>query len=105
MTLDSSEVDTEAGYTILENIGRFVSGELMSSQFEVYVRSMPLAGIIDVTHWTPEAIRVLLTVCRDRMNVIGLHAGRKYFTPIIHQDGPLFDMLIQVILDASRETS
>ncbi len=105
MTLDSSEVDTEADYTILENIGRFVSGELMSSQFEVYVSSMPLAGIIDVTHWTPEAIRVLLTVCRDRMSVIGLHAGHKYFTPIIHPDGPLFDMLIQVILDASRETS
>ena len=105
MTLDSSEVDSEADYAMLENIGRFVSGELMTNQFDVFVRSMPLAGIIDVTHWTSEAIRVLLTVCRDKMNVIALRAGRKYFTPVIHNDGPLFDMLVQVIVDASRESA
>ena len=104
MTLDSSEVDSEASYAMLENIGRFVNGELMATQFEVLLRSRTLAGIIDVTHWTPEAVRVLLTVCRERMNPIGLHAGKKYFTPIIHNDGPLFDMLIQIIVEAGNES-
>jgi hypothetical protein len=104
MTLDSSEVESEAGYAMLENIGRFVKDKVMTEQFEVIVRSIPLAGIIDVTHWTTEAVRVLLTVCRDRMNVISLRAGPKYFTPIIHEDGPLFDMLVQIIVEAGRES-
>ena len=105
MALEPSEVESEAGYARLENIGRFVKGELMANQFEEFVGSMTLAGIIDVTHWTPEAVRILLTVCRDRLNVIALHAGNKYFTPVIHEDGPLLDMLIQIIVEAGLEAA
>ena len=105
MALEPSEVESEAGYARLENIGRFVKGELMAEQFEVFVRSLTLAGIIDVTHWTPEAVRILLTICRERMNVIALRAGATYFTPVIHEDGPLLDMLIQIIIEAGIEAT
>ncbi|MDF1539558.1 MAG: hypothetical protein P1Q69_11725 [Candidatus Thorarchaeota archaeon] len=102
MSLDTSVISSDAKRLKLEHVGRFVTGEVMVRQFEQIVQSFTPSGIIDVTGWTPEAIRVLLVVCRENMQVISLRAGKKYLTPILHRDGPLFDTLIETIVSASK---
>jgi len=102
MALDIPVIPSDAKRIKLEHVGRFVTGDVMVRQFEAIVQSFTPSGIVDVTGWTPEAVRILLTVCRDKMRIISLRAGRKYLTPILHRDGPLFDTLIQTIVSASR---
>ena len=102
MALDTPVIPSDAKRIKLEHVGRFVTGDVMLRQFEAIVQSFTPSGIVDVSGWTPEAIRVLLTVCREKMRVISLRAGRKYLTPILHPNGPLFDTLIQTIVSASK---
>lgn len=98
MALETSIISSDAKRIKLEHVGRFVTGRIMVRQFRELVESFIPSGVVDVTGWTSEAVRVLLTTCREKMRVIGLKTGSKYLTPILHKDGPLFDTLIQTII-------
>jgi hypothetical protein len=99
MSLDNSTASPElvTERMRIEHLGRVVSGHACS-RFEVLLQAFPLSGvIINVTGWTQDALRSLLTTSREKGEVIALKCGTKFFTPIIHPDGPLLNALIDAL--------
>ncbi|MFW9954084.1 MAG: hypothetical protein ACFFD3_05995 [Candidatus Thorarchaeota archaeon] len=78
-------------------MGQFVT-EDNRQVFEWFLRIMRISGIVNVTGWTEEAVRILLSVCRDRKFLLGLRVGSKCFTPILYPNGPMFNALVHAIV-------
>jgi len=88
MPLDSrsSELDFDEQALVIESFGRTVQvGQ--GSKFEELIRSFNLSSIINVTGWTHEAVRVLLTVGEDKNVKLTLRNGQRYYTVVTYPTG------------------
>jgi hypothetical protein len=99
MTKDQlfEELDLDEELMQVEQLGRIVTKE-QSQRFEQLVRKHVKSGVIDVTGWSIEAVRVLLLVCRDEGLTITFKNGERYSTPIRYPEGPMFETLVKSIM-------
>ena len=91
-----TESDSDPARLRIERLGSFVTPD-QRQIFDRILHSAPLSGIIDVTGWTRDAVRILLTVLRDLDKTLTIRSGDKYFTPITYPRGPMFEALVLTI--------
>ena len=98
MTVDRvfSESDIDNGHTRLEFLGYTVNEE-NGHIFERLVRNTIISGVVDVTGWTCNAIRILLSVCCEKKLTITLKNGKRYSTVIKFPQDQLFETLVNSI--------
>jgi len=99
MPLDSrsSELNPDEQLLVIEALGRTVQvGQ--GVKFEQLIRRSNLSSIINVTGWTREAVRVLLTVGEDRNVKLSLKNGERYYTVVTYPTGPMFSALVESIM-------
>ena len=89
--------DIDDDLMLVEQLGRIVTKE-QSQRFEHLVRKNVKSGVIDVTGWSIEAVRVLLLVCREEGLTITFKNGERYSTPIRYPEGPMFEILVKSIM-------
>ena len=66
--------------------------------FEGLVRKSIISGTIDVTGWTREAVRILITVCREKDIQITVKNGNRYATIVRFPTSELLEPLITNII-------
>ena len=76
------ELGLDEGLMQIEQLGRIVT-KRESQKFKQLVRKCVKSGVIDVTGWSIEAVRVLLLVCREEGLTITFKNGERYLTPEI----------------------
>lgn len=91
------DFDINDDMMMVEQLGRIVTKE-QSQRFEQLVRKNVRSGIIDITGWSIEAVRVLLLVCREKGLTITFKNGERYSTPIRYPEGPMFELLVKSIM-------
>ncbi len=98
MKLDPSltESDNDPARLRIERLGPFVTPD-QCNIFEKILRAASFSGMINVTGWTRDGVRILLTVLRDLNTSITIRSGDKYFTPIAYPRGPMFEALVLTI--------
>ncbi|MHA1576265.1 MAG: hypothetical protein ACTSU3_02780 [Candidatus Thorarchaeota archaeon] len=100
MTLDPFATESEKDPIRLriERLGPFVSQD-QSRIFERILRATTLSGLVNVTGWTRDAVRILLTVLRDLNQSTTIKYGDRYFTPVAYPKGPMFEALVLTITE------
>ena len=98
MTLDPFAAESEKDPIRLriERLGSFVS-EDQSRIFERILRATTLSGLVNVTGWTRDATRILLTVLRDLNQPLTIKNGDRYFTTVAYPKGAMFEALVLTI--------
>jgi hypothetical protein len=91
------DFDIDDDLMLVEQLGRIVTKE-QSERFEELVRKNVRSGVIDVTGWSIEAVRVLLLVCREEGLTITFKNGERYSTPVRYPEGPMFEILVKSIM-------
>jgi hypothetical protein len=81
----------------VEQLGRIVTKKHIQ-RFEQLVRKYVKSGVIDVTGWSFEAVRILLLVCRDEGLTLTFKNGERYSTPVKYPEGPMFEILVKSIM-------
>lgn len=81
----------------VQYLGRFVSPS-NNVRFKELLRHSVRSGIIDITGWSVEAVRVLLITCKEEGLSITLKNGDRYTTPVRFPDGLMFDVLVQTVM-------
>jgi hypothetical protein len=84
------------GIMQIEQLGKIVT-KSQSQRFEQLVRKYVKSGVIEVTGWSIEAVRVLLLICREKSLTITFKNGDRYSTPVRFPDGPMFEILVKSI--------
>ena len=100
MTLEPFAAESEKDPIRLriERLGCFVSQD-QSRIFERILRATTLSGLVDVTGWTRDAVRILLTVLRDLNQPLTLRNDGRYFTTVSYPKGPMFESLVLMITE------
>ena len=93
-------LDLDEDLMQIEQLGRIVTKK-HSQRFEQLVRKYVKSGIIDITGWSIEAVRILLLVCRDEGLTITFKNGERYSTPIKYPEGPMFEILVKSIMSGN----
>ncbi|MHA1883207.1 MAG: hypothetical protein ACTSUO_09195 [Candidatus Thorarchaeota archaeon] len=98
MKLDPSlaESDTDPARLRIERLGSFVTPD-QCKIFDKILRTTSIPRMINVTGWTRDGVRILLTVLRDLNRPITIRSGDKYFTPIAYPRGAMFEALVLTI--------
>ena len=91
------DFDIDDDLMLVEQLGRIVTKD-QSSRFEQLVRKNVKSGVIDITGWSIEAVRVLLLVCREEGLTVTIKNGERYSTPIRYPEGPMFEILVKSIM-------
>ncbi len=65
----------------MESLGRVVNKQ-NRLQFERMIRETKWSGVIDISEWTTDAVKALVTVCADEKLSITIKRGSRYFMPI-----------------------
>jgi hypothetical protein len=91
------EFDLDENRMQIEQLGRIVT-KSQSQRFEQLVRKYVKSGVIEVTGWSTEAVRVLLLVCREKGLTITFKNGECYSTPVRYPEGPMFEILVKSIM-------
>ena len=91
-----TESDSDPVKLRIERLGTFVTPD-QSQIFDRILRSTTLSGFINVTGWTRDAVRILLTVLRDLDVFLTIRSGDKFFTPVAYPRGPMFEALVFTI--------
>jgi hypothetical protein len=78
-------------------LGLFVN-EQNRPQFERMLRETKLPSVIDITGWTVDAVKSLVTVCADEKQSITIKQGSRYFMPIRFPKRPLLDSFAEAII-------
>ena len=81
----------------MESLGLFVN-EQNRPQFEHMLREIKWSGVIDITGWTPDAVKALVTVCGDKKQLITIKYGSRYFMPIRFPKRLLLDSFAESII-------
>ena len=81
----------------IEQLGRIVTKE-HGQRFEQLVRKYVKSGVIDVTGWSIDAVRILLRVCREEGLTITFKNGERYSTPVRYPEGSMFEILVKSIM-------
>jgi hypothetical protein len=96
-SLHANEHQTELAS--IEILGRHIEAH-NSPYFEGLVRKHISSETIDVTGWTREAIRILITVCREKNIHITIKSGDRYATIVRYPSGKLLDPLVTSIISS-----
>jgi hypothetical protein len=90
-------LDLDSGLMHIEQLGRIIT-KIQSQRFEQLVRKYVKSGVIDVTGWSIEAVRVLLRVCREKGLTITIKNGARYSTPVRYPEGSMLEILVKSIM-------
>ncbi|MHA2119151.1 MAG: hypothetical protein ACW98J_09535 [Candidatus Thorarchaeota archaeon] len=99
MTLDphSSDLGIDERNRVVESLGLTVQ-EGQGARIEKLLRQTNLTGTINVTDWTVEAVRILLTIGREEEIALSLRNKDRYYTIVKYPEGPLLSALIRSIV-------
>jgi len=81
----------------MESLGCVVN-EQNRPQFERMLRETNWSGVIDITGWTPDAVKALVTVCADEKRSITIKHGSRYFMPIRFPRKSMLDSFAEAII-------
>ena len=91
------EVENDDNKVRMESLGLFVN-EQNRPQFERMLRETTWSGVIDISGWTVDAVKALVTVCADENLSITMKHGSRYFMPIRFPKRPLLDSFAESIV-------
>ncbi|MHA1136152.1 MAG: hypothetical protein ACTSSE_06665 [Candidatus Thorarchaeota archaeon] len=91
------EVENDDNKVRMESLGLFVN-EQNRPQFERMLRETTWSGVIDISGWTVDAVKALVTVYADENLSITIKRGSCYFMPIRFPKGPLLDSFAESIV-------
>lgn len=81
----------------MESLGCLVN-EHNRTQFEWVLREISWSGVIDITGWTPDAVKALVTVCADEKQSITIKHDSRYFMPIRFPRKSMLDSFAEAII-------
>lgn len=81
----------------VQTLGRIIS-KINRVQFENLIRTSIRCGVVDITEWTLEGVKALLTVCAEDNLRITLKDKTRYFMPVRYPKGPLIESLATAIV-------
>jgi len=81
----------------IESLGLFVN-EQNRPQFERMLRETTWSGVIDISGWTIDAVKALVTVCADENLSVTIKQGARYFMPVRYPKRPLLDSFAESIV-------
>jgi hypothetical protein len=91
------EVKNDDNKIRMESLGLFVN-ERNRPQFERMLRETKWSGVIDISGWTSDAVKALVTVCAEETLSITMKRGSRYFMPIRFPKRPLLDSFAESII-------
>ena len=91
------EVENDDNKVRIESLGLFVN-EQNRPRFERMLRETTWSGVIDISGWTIDAVKALVTVCADENLSITIKHGSRYFMPIRFPKRPLLDSFAESIV-------
>jgi hypothetical protein len=99
MSLDShfSETEFDDKRIRVETLGRIIS-KVNRAQFEQLIRTSIISGVVDITGWTLEGVKALLTVCAEEELRITIKEATRYFMPVRYPKGPMIESLAEAIV-------
>jgi hypothetical protein len=99
MSLDShfSETEFDDKRIRVETLGRIIS-KVNRVQFEQLIRTSIISGVVDITGWTLEGVKALLTVCAEEELRITIKEATRYFMPVRYPKGPMIESLAEAIV-------
>ncbi len=97
MASDSQFPSLDEQLLVIESIGRTLQ-EDQGTKFEKLLHDANLSATINVTDWTYEAVRALLSVGREKNIKLSLRNGERYCTVVVYPDGPMFSALTESIV-------
>jgi hypothetical protein len=62
------------------------------------LRESSWSGVIDISGWTLDAVKALVTVCAEENFTITIKHGSRYFMPIRFPKGPLLDSFAESLI-------
>lgn len=92
-----SETDIDEKLIRVQTLGRIIS-KMNRVQFEKLIRTSIKSGVVDVTGWTIEGVKALLTVCAEDNLRITLKDDTRYFMPVRYPKGPIIESLAAAIV-------
>ncbi|TFH10558.1 MAG: hypothetical protein E4H14_02285 [Candidatus Thorarchaeota archaeon] len=92
-----SEKENDDRKIRMESLGRLVN-ERNRTQFERMLREARWSGVIDITGWTPDAVKALMTVCADEKQSITIKHESRYFMPIRFPRKSMLDSFVEAII-------
>ncbi len=101
MTANPMEIDMNQGTSDrrrVEILGRVVDSRA-KERFKDLVRRCISQGVVDITHWTLDAIEGLLIVCSDKGSIITLKQGDRYFMLASNPSASDVPLLSRVIFE------
>ncbi len=99
MSLDPhfSETEFDDKRVRVETLGRIIS-KVNRAQFEQLIRTSIISGVVDITGWTLEGVKALLTVCAEEELRITIKEATRYFMPVRYPNGPMIESLAEAIV-------
>ena len=99
MSLDPhfSETEFDDKRIRVETLGRIIS-KVNRAQFEQLIRTSIISGVVDITGWTLEGVKALLTVCAEEELRITIKEATRYFMPVQYPKGPMIESLAEAIV-------
>ncbi len=99
MSLDPhfSETEFDDKRIRVETLGRIIS-KVNRSQFEQLIHISIISGVVDITGWTLEGVKALLTVCAEEELRITIKEATRYFMPVRYPKGPMIESLAEAIV-------
>jgi len=99
MSLDPhfSETEFDDKRIRVETLGRIIS-KVNRAQFVQLIRTSIISGVVDITGWTLEGVKALLTVCAEEELRITVKDATQYFMPVRYPKGPMIESLAEAIV-------
>ncbi len=99
MSLDPhfSETEFDDKRIRVETLGRIIS-KVNRAQFEQLIRTSIISGVVDITGWTLEGVKALLTVSAEEELRITIKEATRYFMPVRYPKGPMIESLAEAIV-------
>jgi hypothetical protein len=91
------EEENDDNQVRMESLGLFVN-EQNRPQFERMLRETKWSSFIDISGWTIDAVKALVTICADENLSITIKHGSRYFMPIRFPKRPLLDSFAESIV-------
>lgn len=92
-----SETEFDDKRIRVETLGRIIS-KVNRAQFEQLIRTSIISGVVDITKWTLEGVKALLTVCAEDELRITIKEATRYFMPVRYPKGPMIESLAEAIV-------
>lgn len=99
MSLDPhlSETEFDDKRIRVQTLGRIIS-KVNRAQFEQIIRTSIISGVVDITGWSLEGVKALLTVCAEEELRITIKDETRYFMPVRYPKGAMMDSLANAIV-------